>query len=131
MPETTKKSDISIDLDELAPLSVELKYLGKKIMVEAPSLSQYASVIDYSEQLRNLKKSDVKSVADIYEKIAVFIKEVIPELKEVKLNFAQVSSLFKLLAEIGAPTDKAVDKLKAQGIDLKPKEDNKSPKVSA
>ena len=122
------KSEVLIDLDALAPPKVRLKFNGQEIDVTPPSLPDYAKIIDLSQAMRAGQKSSTSVVAT-YEKMGVLVKELVPELKDENLNFAQISSLFKLLSEIGAPTDQAIAKLKAQGIDLKPSK--QSPKVSA
>ncbi len=124
----TDKTDVELDLDALAPPSVKINFKSKAISVTPPTLEQYAKVIDFSEQLSNLKDNDFTTVANVYKNIEDFVKEVIPELKDEVLNFAQLSSLFKLLAQVGSPTDKALEKLKEQGINLKADE---SPKDSA
>lgn len=125
---TTEKDDITLDLDALAPPKVQLKFGGKTVNIEAPDLPDYAKIIALSEKMKT-GKEDFATLTVIYEEMATLIKSLIPELKETKLNFAQISSLFKLLSEIGAPSDKAIAKLKAQGINLKPSK--QSPKVSA
>ena len=125
---TTEKDDIILDLDALAPPKVQLKFGGKTVNIEAPDLPDYAKIIALSEKMKT-GKEDFATLTVIYEEMATLIKSLIPELKETKLNFAQISSLFKLLSEIGAPSDKAIAKLKAQGINLKPSK--QSPKVSA
>lgn len=118
---TQPKSDILLDLDELAPPKVQIKFGQKTIEVHPPSLTQYSKIIDFSEKLGSIKKTkdEFSKVGEVYEEIDGLIKELIPELKDTELNFAQLSSLFKLMSEIGAPSDRALAKLKAQGIDLK------------
>ena len=125
------KSDIQLDLDALSPPKVQVNYEGQTIAVKAPTLEQYSKIIDISNELKAAgeKATDPKTVTDIYKSIEAFVKEAIPELADKALNMAQLSSLFKLLSEIGAPTDKAVAKLKEQGIDLQAEQAD--PKASA
>lgn len=125
------KSDILLDLDALAPPNITINYAEKAISVNPPDLKQYARIIDFSEKLTNSQKSAKKldAIASIYPEINSFLKELIPELKEVNLTFAMTTALFKLMSEAGAPSDRAVAKLKEQGIDLKPKD--AGPKASA
>lgn len=130
---TDNKSDIQLDLDALAPPTVQLSYKGKTIEVTTPDVKNYAKIIDFSTQMQQIEKtetsSDFTKVADVYAQIEELIKELIPGLKDETLNFAQLSALFKMLAEIGSPTDQAVEKLKAQGVNIQESKD--SPKVSA
>jgi hypothetical protein len=125
------KSDILIDLDALAPPKVQISFQGKTIEVSPPDLTQYAHIIDFAQQLSALRKADkgLTEMGPIYGEINELLKTLIPELKDVKLTFAMTSALFKLMSEIGSPTDKAMEKLKEQGIDLKAT-GTKSPKVS-
>jgi len=124
----TEKDDILLDLDALAPPKVQVKFNGKTIKIVPPDLPAYAKIIALSEEMKK-DKSNFTAVTVTYQKMETLVKELIPEVKEDTLNFAQISSLFKLLSEIGAPSDKAIAKLKAQGINLKPSK--QSPKVSA
>lgn len=133
---TTPKSDISLDLDELAPPKMNINFGGKTIAVNPPTLEEYAKIIDFSQQLKDhenekgVTDSDsIRKIADIYKDINMFIGEVMPEFKNTKLNFAQSSALFRLLSQIGAPSERVLEKLKEQGIDLKASK--QSPKVSA
>ena len=127
-----KKSDIALDLDALAPATVQINYKGKLISVTPPTLEQYALVMDYADQMNKIddKAENYKQVTDLYAKIKEFIYSCIPDLKDEPLNVAQLTSVFELLSELGAPSDRAVEELKARGITVK-SDGKQSPKASA
>lgn len=123
------KSDIALDLDALAPKKVQISYQEKTLDVNPPTLEQFVTIMDLAEQMRSIKdNTDFKQTAEVYKQAQVVIVECIPDLKDVNLNFMQITALFELVSKLGAPDDdRAIAELKRRGITIgKPGE--KSPK---
>lgn len=127
--EENTPSEIQLDLDALSPKRVQIKFQDKLIQVEPPTLEQYALVLEYGTEMENLQdNANPHAVAAIYQKIQSFIVDVIPDLKDVKLNYKQIIAVFQLLAQLGNPTDDAtIAELKKRGITL-PTQGDSSPK---
>lgn len=119
---------IALDLDALAPKDVDILFKGKTISVQPPDFEAYAKISEVGVEMNNLDgETDIAKISPVYQKAVDMIKELIPELAEEKLNFAQVLSLYKFLAELAAPKDDAtMEALKEHGVDLK--SEDSSPK---
>lgn len=119
----SQKSEIQLDLDALAAPSVQINYKGQSYQVEPPSVSQFARIADLSDKLAQIDTKDksaeaLQKTTALYDQIDGLIKEIIPDFKDKKFNFAQIMALFKLVSTVGQPTDKAIAKLREEGIDL-------------
>jgi uncharacterized UPF0160 family protein len=122
-----EQSDIQLDLDALAPKQVQIKFSDQTIKINPPTLQQFAKIVDFTDKLEAISKTDnMAQTTAVYSDIEAYIKELIPELKDAVLNMAQILALYKLLVDLGSPTDKAMEKLMSMGVSL----DNSIPKVS-
>lgn len=126
------QSNIALDLDALAPKTVNINHNGKTIKVFPPSLEAFAKIMDLSDDAKALEQAtDLKAAAPIFAKLKDFIQEAIPDLKGEVLNHLQVLALFKLLVSLSEPADdKALAELKKRGITLKTDQGEADPKVS-
>ena len=117
---TTKKTNVDLDLDALAPADIAINYKGKHIKVLPLELEQFAKYYDLAEIMSKAStKTNTKELIADLKQVTEFVKEVIPELKDEHLNQVQVTALFSLLGDLNSTQDKALAELKKRGIELK------------
>ena len=127
---TDDKSSVDLDLDALAPKNIQINYQGKLIKINPLDLEQFAKLYDLAGNMAGLsKEKDSTKLKSVMNGIKELIAEVIPELKDEKLNQLQYTALINLLSELSTPQDKALAELKKRGITLT-KDEKNSPKVS-
>jgi hypothetical protein len=125
---TNEQSNIALDLDALAPKAAQIVLGGKALAVPALELPDYAKLLDISSDLTELKdQTDPAKVMPVYNKIRELIDTLIPDIKDQKLNLAQLTAIFNMLVTINSPEDKTVKELAKRGIELK-KNGNSDPK---
>lgn len=118
----TTDSLTTLDLDVLAPAGAVIKYKGQNINVPPLDVSDYSVLIELQRQMNGINNDnsdDPKVVMPMYEKMREFLDNLVPELKGEKLNLNQIMAVFNLITTANSPTDKAIEELKAQGIELK------------
>jgi len=118
MENEEEKSGIDLDLDALAPKQIQINYKGALIKINPLTLEQFGKLYDVAADMKDIRDDRTKLKAVMIE-VEALIKDVIPELKEEKLNQIQLTALINLLSELSTPEDKALAELKKRGIELK------------
>lgn len=115
---TTEKTNVDLDLDALAPKQIQINYQNKLIKINPLTLEQFGKLYDVAADMQDIK-DDRSKLKTVMVDVEALIKDVIPELKEEKLNQIQLTALINLLSELSTPEDKALTELKKRGIELK------------
>lgn len=111
-----------LDLDALVPNKEKVKFKGKTIQVEPPSTEQIVRLMKVSSKFRGLESGDFESVeASDFDELANVLTEIIPELKEEKLNLSQVMGLVGVVMKMAMPGESEELDKKGIKVDIDPK----------
>lgn len=109
-----------LDLDALVPAKVNIKFDNQTIEVKSPSLEQFAKMMQFSQMIEKAQgDNSPEELVKVFEQVKQFIYTFIPELTGKDLNPSQITAIFKLLADMGSPSDEMQSKLEQQGIEVK------------
>lgn len=126
MADTT--NNIDLDLDALSPAQVNISYKERIIAVEPPNLEQFSKIYALGTELSKLDQATAQDadILPIYSRVKSLIDECVPDLAQDNLNPLQLMSVFRLLADLATPQDKALKELADRGISLKGAADPKA-----
>lgn len=116
---TTNDNTFDLDLDTLAQSKKRVKIAGNVIEFDPPSLEDLIELAKLGGQLQKYQNADVKEVeqmSDVMDKLKNGLSNIVPALKEYKLNINQLLALIDLFVESAQPND--TKELEKRGIKL-------------
>jgi hypothetical protein len=116
---TTNDNTFDLDLDTLAQSKKRVKIAGNVIEFDPPSLEDLIELAKLGGQLQKYQNADVKEVeqmSDVMDKLKNGLSNIVPALKDYKLNINQLLALIDLFVESAQPND--TKELEKRGIKL-------------
>lgn len=121
MPEAVNnnQSAYDLDLDTLVKPSKKVRIGGEIITINPPSLEELLKLSKLGGAIQ--KKQDGKTMTeeeavDSINSLSTAFAELVPELKDVKLNVEQLLALLDMVVKMAMPSD--VTELEKRGIKL-------------
>lgn len=109
-----------LDLDTLSQAKKRVKISGQIIEFEPPSLEQLIDLAKLGSKLQKFQNMgenvDVENMSDVMDSLRDGLTNIVPELKEYKLNMQQLLALIDLFVESAQPAD--AKELEKRGIKL-------------
>lgn len=109
-----------LDLDTLSQDKKRVKISGKVIEFQPPALEDLIDLAKLGGKIQKFQgDTDVENVeemSDVMDKLKVGLVNIVPELKEFKLNLPQLMALIDLLVDSAQPNDQK--ELEKRGIAL-------------
>lgn len=109
-----------LDLDTLSQAKKRVKISGQIIEFEPPSLEQLIDLAKLGSKLQKFQNMgenvDVENMSDVMDSLRDGLTNIVPELKEHKLNMQQLLALIDLFVESAQPAD--AKELEKRGIKL-------------
>lgn len=113
-------NSFDLDLDTLAQSKKRVKINGQIIEFNPPSLEDLIDLAKLGGQLQKMQhpnqEADVDNMSDVMEKLKVGLQNIVPELKDHKLNMNQLMALVNLFVDAAQPND--VKELQKRGISM-------------
>ena len=104
--------NVDLDLDALAPKPKTIKFNGKEIVVEQPSMRQVAKLMlfgqKYQEAMTNINTTETddqkeQKMEELLNNLTIALKEIIVELKDAMLSSGQVLALMGIIFDMINP----------------------------
>ena len=104
--------NVDLDLDALAPKPKTIKFNGKEIVVEQPSMRQVAKLMlfgqKYQEAMTNINTTETddqkeQKMEELLNNLTIALKEIIVELKDAMLSSGQVLALMGIIFDMVNP----------------------------
>ena len=104
--------NVDLDLDALAPKPKTIKFGGKEIVVEQPSMRQVAKLMlfgqKYQEAMTNINTTETddqkeQKMEELLNNLTIVLKEIIVELKDATLSSGQVLALMGIIFDMINP----------------------------
>jgi len=104
--------NVDLDLDALAPKPKTIKFDGKEIVVEQPSMRQVAKLMlfgqKYQEAMTNINTTETddqkeQKMEELLNNLTIALKEIIVELKDAMLSSGQVLALMGIIFDMINP----------------------------
>jgi len=104
--------NVDLDLDALAPKPKTIKFNGKEIVVEQPSMRQVAKLMlfgqKYQEAMANINTAETddqkeQKMEELLNNLTIVLKEIIVELKDATLSSGQVLALMGIIFDMINP----------------------------
>lgn len=120
MSENTQTDNtFDLDLDTLSQSKKRVKIGGQVIEFDPPSLEDLIELAKLGGQLQKYQKTDtadVEGMSEVMDKLKNGLTNIVPALKEHKLNINQLLALIDLFVESAQPND--TKELEKRGIKL-------------
>lgn len=118
-PEPTKPADdadFDLDLDQVVPRPVRVRYGGKIVEIAQPTTQQLFKLIRVGKELQSINENDpdLEKVDGLINDAMAVITEIAPELKDQRFGFMQVASLINTITRLTMPADNK--ELEARGV---------------
>jgi hypothetical protein len=94
-----------IDLDALMPEVAIVKYGDKEIKVQPPSVELLLKLSSNAGRFKDADKLSPEELGAVIDAVTDLIYQIIPDLKDVKFNQAQLMALVNLISEMVMPPD--------------------------
>jgi hypothetical protein len=96
-------SQAPIDLDALAPATVQVKLKDEIIDIEPPSTGQVLKLASLGEQMQGASEMSQEQLGQLIDKITDLICEVAPALKGKPLQSAQLLRVINIITDSSTP----------------------------
>lgn len=107
--DTTQNNTFDLDLDTLSQSKKRVKIGGNVIEFDPPSLEDLIELAKLGGQLQKYQGKEqidnVDAMGDVMDKLKNGLTNIVPELKEYKLNINQLLALIDLFVESAQPND--------------------------
>lgn len=116
---TQTDNNFDLDLDTLSQSKKRVKIGGQVIEFDPPSLEDLIELAKLGGQLQKYQKTDtadVEGMSEVMDKLKNGLTNIVPALKEHKLNINQLLALIDLFVESAQPND--TKELEKRGIKL-------------
>lgn len=107
------EQSFDLDLDTLVKPSKKVKLNGQIIELEAPSLEELVKLAKLGGELQGMDTNNLNAdeVSEVIDKLNGGIRELMPALKDVKLNIEQIIAVIEMMVDYATPNDtKELDK---------------------
>jgi hypothetical protein len=107
-----------LDLDTLVKPSKKVKLNGSIIELEPPSLEELVKLAKLGGELQGMDTSNLNAdeVSNVIDKLNEGIRDVMPALKDVKLNIEQIIAVIEMMVDYATPND--TKELEKHGVKL-------------
>ena len=118
----TPSTEYDLDLDTLSQSKKTVKIGGKVIEFDPPSLEDLIDLAKLGGQLQKIQTAqkngdtNIDDMSEIMDKLRNGLVNIVPELKEFKLNMAKLVALIGLFVDSAQPND--AKELEKRGIAL-------------
>lgn len=115
-------STYDLDLDTLGQSKKRVKIGGEVIEFEPPSLEDLIELAKLGGKLQKLQSADGKSIenvddmSNVMDELRNGLVNIVPELKDKKLNMEQLLALINLFVDAAQPND--TKELEKRGISM-------------
>lgn len=122
MSDNTPNSSYDLDLDTLSQSKKRVKIGGNVIEFDPPALEDLIEVAKLGGQLQKLQgqqaagEVDAEFMGDVMDKLKNGLSNIVPELKDHKLNIEQLMALINLFVESAQPND--AKELEKRGVSM-------------
>lgn len=116
---TQTDNNFDLDLDTLSQSKKRVKIGGQVVEFDPPSLEDLIELAKLGGQLQKYQKTDtadVEGMSEVMDKLKNGLTNIVPALKEHKLNINQLLALIDLFVESAQPND--TKELEKRGIKL-------------
>ena len=117
-PQTDETFDL--DLDTLSQNKKRVKIAGNIIEFDPPSLEDLIELAKLGSKLQKIQSAgdnvDIDNMSEVMDSLKNGLTNIVPELKEYKLNMEQLLALIDLFVESAQPKD--AKELEKRGIKL-------------
>lgn len=94
-----------IDLDDLVPPSVTVKFNNKEIEIKPPKTGDLLKLGTLGSKLKDADKASPEEVTEMIGELTAMIKTIVPEL-EGEMTTNQLFKLSEIVLEMAKPTEK-------------------------
>jgi len=109
-----------LDLDTLSQNKKRVKISGQIIEFDPPSLQDLIELAKLGSKLQKIQNEgdnvDVENMSSVMDELSNGLTNIVPELKEHKLNMEQLLALIDLFVQSAQPND--TKELEKRGIKL-------------
>lgn len=113
-------STFDLDLDTLGQSKKRVKIGGQVIEFEPPSLQDLIELAKLGSKLQKIQNQgdnvDIDNMSSVMDELSSGLTNIVPELKEHKLNMEQLLALIDLFVQSAQPND--TKELEKRGIKL-------------
>lgn len=113
-------STFDLDLDTLGQSKKRVKIGGQVIEFEPPSLQDLIELAKLGSKLQKIQNQgdnvDIDNMSSVMDELSNGLTNIVPELKDHKLNMEQLLALIDLFVESAQPND--AKELEKRGIKL-------------
>lgn len=110
--------NFDLDLDTLVKPSKKVKLNGQIIELDPPSLEELVKLAKLGGELQGMDTSNLNAdeVSAVIDKLNAGIRDVMPALKDVKLNIDQIIAVIEMMVDYAQPND--TKELEKRGVKL-------------
>lgn len=107
-----------LDLDTLVKPSKKVKLNGEIIELEPPTLEELVKLAKLGGELQGMDTTNLNAdeVSTVIDKLNEGIRDVMPALKDVKLNIEQIIAVIEMMVDYATPND--TKELEKRGVKL-------------
>lgn len=119
MSDTTQQNNFDLDLDTLSADKKTVKLNGQVIEIAPPALEDLIDLAKMGGKLQKFQGGKVENTDEmiqVMDELKSGLVNLVPELKEHKLNLNQLLALIDLLVDSAQPAD--AKELEKRGIKL-------------
>ena len=119
---STPDNTYDLDLDTLSQTKKRVKIAGQVIEFDPPALEDLIEVAKLGGELQKLQSQqqdgsvDAGFMGEVMDKLKNGLANIVPELKEHKLNINQLMALINLFVESAQPAD--AKELEKRGVSM-------------
>jgi hypothetical protein len=120
MTQPQNDATFDLDLDTLGQSKKRVKIGGNVIEFDPPSLQDLIELAKLGSKLQKIQNEgdnvDVENMSSVMDELSNGLTNIVPELKEHKLNMEQLLALIDLFVQSAQPND--TKELEKRGIKL-------------
>lgn len=111
-------STYDLDLDTLVKPSKKVKINGNIIELQPPSLEELVKLAKLGGELQGMDTTNLNAdeVSDVIDKLNNGIRELMPELNDIKLNIEQIIAVIEMMVDYATPDDQK--ELEKRGVSM-------------
>lgn len=101
------EQSFDLDLDTLVKPSKKVKINGNIVELQPPSLEKLVKLAKLGGDLQGMDTSNLNAdeVSEVIDKLNNGIRELMPELKDIKLNIEQIIAVIEMMVDYATPAD--------------------------
>ena len=119
-----QKTRVDLDLDTITKPSKTIRVDGRVIKVEPVELGGLFKLFrlygDLSKSDGDISVENLQEADETFKKLKATIIELVPGLKDAKLNFERLIAILELVVSMAIPSD--LEELEKRGIKLSPEQ---------